>query len=49
MEHDLCSILLSKFVYEKSLIKFILYQLLLGIQYLLNINILYRDIKTLIK
>ena len=45
MEHDLCSLIHSKIDYEKSQIKLILYQLIKGLEYLHNNNVLHRDIK----
>ena len=45
MEHDLCSLIHSKINYEKSQIKLILYQLIKGLEYLHNNNVLHRDIK----
>ena len=45
MEHDLCSLILNNFSYDKSQIKFIIYQLLQGLQYLHKNNVLHKDIK----
>ena len=45
MEHDLCSLIHSKIDYEKTQIKLILYELIKGLEYLHNNNVLHRDIK----
>ena len=45
MEHDLCSLIHCKIDYEKTQIQLILYELIKGLEYLHNNNVLHRDIK----
>ena len=45
MEHDLSGLALVKYSLELPQIKYIMYQILKGVQYLHKNNIIHRDIK----